>query len=110
MAEVSKKGQETLKVDLNLLLVKGKQVTKRSFVSYARSLPKKFQKKKGLMATWDDSESEEEDSDEEQAAVALMASAGAKSEVIVSSDAESDSDEEDEVLSPFSPYELKACL
>src|ERR1044072_2941847 len=71
---------------------------------------KKFQKKKGLMATWDDSESEEEDSDEEQAAVALMASAGAKSEVIVTSEAESDSDEEDEVLSPFSPHELKACL
>src|ERR1044072_4705150 len=62
------------------------------------------------MATWDDSESEEEDSDEEQAAVALMASAGAKSEVIVTSGAESDSDEEDEVLSPFSPHELKACL
>src|ERR1044072_4442470 len=72
--------------------------------------PKKFQKKKGLMATWDDSESEEEDSDEEQAAVALMASAGAKSEVIVTSEAESDSDEENEVLSPFSPHELKACL
>src|ERR1044072_4954416 len=72
--------------------------------------PKKFQKKKGLMATWDDSESEEEDSDEEQAAVALMASAGNKSEVEVTSEAESDSDEEDEVLSPFSPHELKACL
>src|ERR1044072_4917943 len=62
------------------------------------------------MATWDDSELEEEDYDEEQAAVALMASAGDKSEVEVTSEAESDSDEEDEVLSPFSPHELEACL
>src|ERR1044072_758035 len=62
------------------------------------------------MATWDDSELEEEDYDEEQAAVALMASAGDKSEVEVTSEAESDSDEEDEVLSPFSPHKLKACL
>src|ERR1044072_7945242 len=62
------------------------------------------------MATWDDSESEEGDSDEEQAAVALMASAGVRSEVIITSEAESDSDEEDEVLSPFSPHELKAFL
>src|ERR1044072_6921563 len=72
--------------------------------------PKKFQNKKGLMATWDDSESEEEDSDEVRAAVALMASSGAKSDDILTSEAESDSDEEDEVLSPFSPHELKACL
>src|ERR1044072_7210620 len=62
------------------------------------------------MATWDDSESEEGDSDEEQAAVALMASSGARSEVLVTSKAESASDEEDEVISPFSPHELKACL
>src|ERR1044072_6507508 len=62
------------------------------------------------MATWDDSESEEGDSDEEQAVVALMASAGAREEVMVTSEAESDSDEEDEVLSPFSPHEHKACL
>src|ERR1044072_7521578 len=62
------------------------------------------------MVTWDESESEEEDSDEEHAAVALMASAGDKSKVEVTSEAESESDEEDEVLSPFSPHELKACL
>src|ERR1044072_7390499 len=72
---------------------------------------KRVQKgRKGLMATWDDSESEEGDSDEERAAVALMASAGARSEVLVTSEADSDSDVEDEVLSPFSPHELKACL
>src|ERR1044072_2320621 len=74
---------------------------------------KRVQKgRKGLMATWDDSESEEGDSDEERAAVALMASAGARSEVLVTSEADSDSDSdvEDEVLSPFSPHELKACL
>src|ERR1044072_328516 len=39
-----------------------------------------------------------------------MASAGARSEVLVTSEADSDSDVEDEVLSPFSPHELKACL
>src|ERR1044072_8840468 len=73
--------------------------------------PKKFHKgKKGLMATWDDSESEEEDSEGEQAAIALMARTGEESEVELASEAESDSDEEDEVLSPFSPHELKACL
>src|ERR1044072_6269169 len=69
--------------------------------------PKKFQNKKGLMATWDDSESEEGDSDEEQAAVALMASDGVRSEVLVTSEADSDSDVEDEVLSPFPPMNLK---
>src|ERR1044072_3080940 len=73
--------------------------------------PRKSHKdKKGLMVTWDESESEDEGSDEEQAVVALMASAGDKSEVEVTSEAESDSDEEDEVLSLFSPHELKACL
>src|ERR1044072_8673265 len=73
--------------------------------------PKKFHKgRKGLMATWDDSESEEGDSEEEQAATALMARTGKEIEVESASEAESDSDEEDEVLSPFSPYELKASL
>src|ERR1044072_1251375 len=73
--------------------------------------PKRFHKgKKGLMATWDDSESEEEDSEGEQAAIALMARTGEEPEVDLASEAESDSDEEDEVLSPFSPHELKACL
>src|ERR1044072_5235131 len=73
--------------------------------------PKKFHKgRKELMATWDDSESEEGDSEEEQAATALMARTGKEIEVESASEAESDSDEEDEVLSPFSPYELKASL
>src|ERR1044072_6943118 len=73
--------------------------------------PKSFHKgKKGLVTTWDDSESEEEDSEEEQAAIALMARTDEESEGERTSEAESDSDEEDEVLSPFSPHELKACL
>src|ERR1044072_7209805 len=72
---------------------------------------KRVQKgRKGLMATWDDSESEEGDSEDERAAVALMASSEAKSDVIVTSEAESDSDVEDEVPSPFSSHELKTCL
>src|ERR1044072_196529 len=54
--------------------------------------PKKFQKKKGLMATWDDSVSEEEDPDEQHAAVTLMATASSKSEVEVTLEAESYSD------------------
>ena len=73
--------------------------------------PKKFHKaKKGLMATWDDSESEEEDSDEEQAAIALMARTDEESEAEPTPEAESDSDDEDEVLSSFTPSELKASL
>src|ERR1044072_238830 len=39
-----------------------------------------------------------------------MARTEGDSEVEPTSEAESDSDKEDEVLSPFSPYELKACL
>src|ERR1044072_5671199 len=69
---------------------------------------KKFYKKKGLMATWDDSESEE-DSEEEQATIALMGIAKFESEAELSSEDESDSDE-DEVLSLFTPSELKASL
>src|ERR1044072_8040073 len=72
--------------------------------------PKKFHKKKGRMATWDDSESEEEDFDEEQAAIALMTRTYAESEVEPTPEAESDSDDEDEVLSSFTPSELKASL
>src|ERR1044072_3146728 len=71
---------------------------------------KKFDKKKGLMATWDDSESEGEDSDEEQAAIALMAITEARSEVDQPSEDESDSDEENEVFSSFTASELKASL
>src|ERR1044072_2304270 len=62
------------------------------------------------MATWDDSESEEEDSDEEQAAIALMAITEAESELDPPPEDESDSDEENEVLSSFTPSELKASL
>ena len=62
------------------------------------------------MATWDDSESEEENSDEEHAAIALMARTDAELEAEPTSEAESDSDDEDEVLSSFSPSELKASL
>src|ERR1044072_347069 len=62
------------------------------------------------MATWDDSESEEENSDEEHAAIALMARTDAESEAEPTSEVESDSDDEDEVLSSFSPSELKASL
>src|ERR1044072_2502402 len=72
--------------------------------------PKRFDKKKGLMATWDDSESEEEDSDDEQAAIALMAIKEAASEADSSSEDDSDSDEENEVLSSFTSSELKASL
>src|ERR1044072_4110074 len=74
------------------------------------SKPRDVHAEPNLFLHWDDSESEEEDSDEEQAAVALMARTEAESEVEVTSEAESDSDKEDEVLSPFSPHELKACL
>src|ERR1044072_2577858 len=71
--------------------------------------PKKFHKgKKGLMATWDDSESEEENSDEEHATIALMARTDAESEAEPTPEAESDSDDEDEVLSSFTHSELKA--
>src|ERR1044072_6472190 len=67
--------------------------------------------KKGLMATWDDSDSEEEeDSEEEHAAIAFMARTEDDSEVEPTSEGESDLDTKDEVLSPFSPHELKACL
>src|ERR1044072_1090904 len=59
------------------------------------------------MATWDDSESEE-DSEEEQAAIAFMARTEAGSEVDLTS--EDESDEENEVLSSFTPSELKASL
>src|ERR1044072_106045 len=75
---------------------------------------KKFAKKKGLMATWDDSDSEEESSEEEQAALALMATTDGASDDEQTPEAESDSEEQnevqDEVLSPFSPHELKASL
>src|ERR1044072_9418693 len=73
--------------------------------------PKKFHKgKKGLMATWDDSDSEEEDSEEERAVTAFMDRTEGDSEVEPTSEGESDSDKEDEGLFPFSPHELKACL
>src|ERR1044072_6388855 len=62
------------------------------------------------MATWDESDSEEEDSEEEQAAMALMVRTNEESEGRHTSEAESDSDEENEVHSPFSYPELKACL
>ena len=62
------------------------------------------------MATWDNSDSEEEDSEEERAVIAFMARTEDDSEVEPTSEEESDSDKEDEVLSPFSPHELKACL
>src|ERR1044072_8029806 len=75
---------------------------------------KKSDKKKGLMATWDDSDSEEEVSEDEQAALALMATTNGASEDEQTPEAESDSEEQnevqDEVLSPFSPHELKASL
>ena len=71
---------------------------------------KKFAKKKGLMATWDDSDSEEEVSGDEQAARALMATTNDGSEDEQTSEAESDSEVLNEVLSPFSPHELKASL
>src|ERR1044072_852448 len=71
---------------------------------------KKYDKKKGLMATWDDLESEGENSDEEQAAIALMAITEAGSEVDQPSEDESDSDEENEVLSSFTSSKLKASL
>src|ERR1044072_6483537 len=69
-----------------------------------------YKGKKGLVTTGDDSESEEEDSEEEQVAFALMARTDEESEGKYSSEAESDSEEEDEVHSPFSYPELKACL
>src|ERR1044072_5277875 len=66
------------------------------------------------MATWDDSDSEEEGSEDEQAALALMATTNGASEDKQTPEAESDSEEQnevlDEVLSPFSPHELKASL
>src|ERR1044072_731955 len=62
------------------------------------------------MATWDDSESEEEDSDEEQTAIALMARTDEESEAEPTPEDESDSDDEDEVLSSFTPSELKSSL
>src|ERR1044072_9482246 len=70
--------------------------------------PKKLVKKKGLMATWDDSDSEVEGSEEEQAAHALMARTD-ESEAEPTSEAESDSEEnevQDEVLAPFPPMNL----
>jgi hypothetical protein len=80
-----------------------------------RSPKKKFSKgKKGLMATWDDSESEEEDFDEEKANIALMAttddpegSEEPKDKVL--SESESDSDSE-EVFSNLSRYDIESCL
>src|ERR1044072_2492234 len=72
---------------------------------------KRVQKgRKGLMATWDDSESEEGDSEDEQGATALMTRTSKVSEAETASESESDSGDEHEVLSPFSPHELKACL
>ncbi|XP_058748093.1 uncharacterized protein LOC131620924 [Vicia villosa] len=52
---------------------------------------KKFEKKKGMMATWDESDSSDQDSDseDEQANIALMATVDAKKE----STSDSDSDE-----------------
>src|ERR1044072_7399572 len=70
--------------------------------------PKKLDKKKGLMATWDDSDSEVEGSEEEQAALALMARTD-ESEADPTSEAKSASEEnevQDEVLAPFSPMNL----
>src|SRR3954463_11118804 len=53
---------------------------------------KKFQEKKGLMETWDDSDSSESESDseDEQANIALMATVDAKSESISESDSDSE--------------------
>src|ERR1044072_1744247 len=62
------------------------------------------------MATWDDSNSEEEVSEDEQAALALMATTNGALEDEQTSEAESDSEVLNEVLSPFSPHELKASL
>src|ERR1044072_7241128 len=66
------------------------------------------------MATWDDSDSEEESSEEEQAALSLMATTDGASDDEQTPEAESDSEEQnevqDEVLSPFSPHELKGSL
>ena len=70
--------------------------------------PKKFYKKKGLKATWDDSQSEE-DSEEEQATIALMGITKFESEAELSSEDGSDSDK-DKVLSSFTPSELNASL
>ena len=74
--------------------------------------PKKvFKAKKGLMATWDDSESEDEDSDEEHANVALMANASDYvSESGLTTDDESDSDDEAEVMASLSRPKLESCL
>src|SRR3954468_13466555 len=68
---------------------------------------KKFHKKKGLMATWDDSDSSESESDSEgkQANIALMATVDAESE----STSESESDSE-EVFSCPSREELASSL
>src|ERR1044072_612855 len=71
---------------------------------------KKSDKKKVLMATWDDSDSEEEVSGDEQTARALMATTNVDSEDAQTPEAESVSKEQNEVLSPFSPHELKASL
>src|SRR3954470_17758193 len=66
---------------------------------------KKFEKKKGLMATWDDSDSSDQESDskDEQANIALMAT------VDEGSESTSDSDSE-EVFSELSRDELVSSL
>ncbi|XP_050899820.1 uncharacterized protein LOC127106581 [Lathyrus oleraceus] len=70
--------------------------------------------KKGLMATWDDSESKGEDSDEEKTNVALMATtedriSSEEPYDKVSSESKSDSDSE-EVFSNLSRYDIEICL
>jgi hypothetical protein len=62
------------------------------------------------MATWVDSDSEEGDSEDEQEANALMARTSNVPEAETASESESDSGDEHEVLSLFSPHELKTCL